>query len=119
MSVLNPIVRMIISLSGAILVYILYWVIICHFHKVRLTLWARTNAEYRLKEGGIGFLRLYAGWFLAFTVYAFVVEDCGEFFTWYWLQECLLGGDWVGVLIGLFILTFAEWYRARKHLVGF
>ncbi len=119
MSAMNPIVRMVISLSGAILIYILYWVLICHHHNVRLTWWSRTIAEYRLREGGIGFLRLIVGWSIAFAVYAFAVEDSGAAFTWHWLQECLLGGDWIGVLVGSCILAFAEWYRARKHLVGF
>lgn len=107
---------MLISLTAALAVYAVYWAIVCRRHRVPVSLWAGTLDGLKLRSGANGWLRILICWTLAFVVYALVIEDSGELFTWYWLEECLLKGDWIGVLLIATLLTLCERYLAMKRL---
>ncbi len=113
---MNQITRMFLSIGAALLVYSVYWFWLSRICRVRYTPWPRAFSELRIRAGRSGYLRLSVGWAIAFLVYAFSIEDSGVPLTWYWLQECLLGGDWIGVVIASQILTFGEWIRATNRL---
>lgn len=108
---------MLISLTAALVVYAVYWAVVCRRHRVPVSLWAGTSNGLKLRSGTKGWLRIFTGWTLAFVAYALVIEDSGELFTWYWLEECLLKGDWIGVLLIATMLTLCERYLAMKRLV--
>ena len=113
---MNPLVRMLISFAIALAVHAIYWLVVYRTHRVTPTFWARSEGELRLRTTGPAWRRIFTAWILAFVAYAFVIEDSGEPFTWYWLQECLLKGDWIAVLIIATLLTLCEHYLARKRL---
>ncbi len=112
----NPLARMILSRGAALAVYGIYWWMMNRRHRVGTTIWARSPAESRLRVGALGFRRLFVSWVMAFTVYAFIIEEDGVPFTYYWLQECILKWDWIGVTVIAFALSLAEGVLAKLRL---
>ena len=64
------------------------------------------------------YLRSVGVWIATLTVYAFVAETSGTWFTWEWLVECLLKGDWVFVALASPILAACEAALRRRAASG-
>ena len=60
---------------------------------------------------------MFFGWLLAFLVFVFAIEDSGTPFTWYWVQECLLKGDWIPTLLFSTVLAACEGHFVRRRLL--
>lgn len=110
---MNPVARMLLSLLLGLTVYALYWKLWgwSRGKPTHLFRWKAFDRERRQKRAGIA--RIYFGWILVFFTYAIAIEDSGTPLSFYWWQETLLGGDWIGVLLFSAIMSFVEWHQAH------
>jgi hypothetical protein len=100
------------GITGALLSYWLYWAVASLFVKHRdVKPWCAV-LSVRLQAGGTGYLRLYLGWVVAFTVYGLIATYESPPFTWDWWYNAILDGDWVVILVAPLLFAYPFWRRA-------
>ncbi len=99
--------RPILAIAFAAFAYFTFWTL-CRF----------SGLEHQsLRKGRSGYFRLVGAWCVALVGYAFIAETSGTPFTWNWVVECILGGDWIFVCIASPVLALGESLLHRRRQI--
>lgn len=104
------------GIAGALFCYWAYWVAIGWWAKNEDVNPWRAVFSVRLQTGRNGYVNLYFGWVVAFTVYGLIATYDAPPFTWDWLYNAIFDGDWVVIIVAPVFFAYPFWRRATAKM---